>query len=417
VYGGPAARVKPEYGRGGLDRRKASDEALFEPVEMSQAAQYTPAGPEQPARRRGRTRLLLVPLGIVVLLLAIPGGAYAFSQNRLSQAQASEANSAYAQALREYATVEAFAGNPVSRVLLGELADRAQVGTAETHFLWGVQLRQQGKFAEAETQLGAAVKSGFADWGARGNAALADLFYDWGKALAADQQFQAGIDKYKQVGAFDPTGNLAASTEAALATTYASFAQWYALQVPADYPNALIWYQNLVKDFPDSPEAKQAQASALPQTLYNAGLAFVQQLKYQQARDAMTELVQNYPKTSWATQAKAALAAKQALTGLLVVSDQNPAPVANRLVRIATKWRIVKAHTYDDAGGPTYNATTDAAGNFSVVGGIPPGQNYLITWWDPARKTFVTTFLSDNVPVNTITINPLEPAHTTVATS
>src|SRR5207249_4223386 len=316
-----------ERSTGRLDRRKASDEALFEPAEMSQAAQYTPAGPEQPARRRGRTRLLLVPLGIVVLLLAIPGGAYAFSQNRLSQAQASEASSAYAQALREYATVEAFAGNPVSRVLLGELADRAQVGTAETHFLWYVQ------------------------------------------------------------------------------------------QVPADYPNALVWYQNLVKDFPDSPEAKQAQASALPQTLYNAGLAFVQQLKYQQARDAMTELVQNYPKTSWATQAKAALAAKQPLTGLLIVSDQNPAPVANRLVRIATKWRIVKAHTYDDAGGPTYNATTDAAGNFSVVGGIPPGQNYLITWWDPARKTFVTTFLSDNVPVNTITINPLEPAHTTVATS
>ena len=384
---------------------------------MSQAAQYTPAGPEQPARRRGRTRLLLVPLGIVVLLLAIPGGAYAFSQNRLSQAQASEASSAYAQALREYATVESLAGNPVSRILLGELADRAQGGTAETHFLWGVQLRQQGKFAEGETQLRATVKSGFADWGARGNGALADLFYDWGKALVVDKQFQAGIDKYKQVGAIDPTGNLAASTEAALATTYSAFAQWYVQQVPADYPNALVWYQNLVKDFPDSPEAKQAQASALPQTLYNAGLAFVQQLKYQQARDAMTELVQNYPKTSWATQAKAALAAKQPLTGLLIVSDQNPAPVANRLVRIATKWRIVKAHTYDDAGGPTYNATTDAAGNFSVVGGIPPGQNYLITWWDPARKTFVTTFLSDNVPVNTITINPLEPAHTTVATS
>src|SRR5438093_3721719 len=204
--------------RGRLDRRKASDEALFEPAEMSQAAQYTPAGPEQPARRRGRTRLLLVPLGIVVLLLAIPGGAYAFSQNRLSQAQAAEANSAYAQALREYATVEAFAGNPVSRVLLGEPADRAQVGTAETHFLWGVQLRQQGKFAEGETQLRATVKSGFADWGARGNAALADLFYEWGKALVAAKQFQAGIDRYKQVGAFDPTGNLAASTEAALAT-------------------------------------------------------------------------------------------------------------------------------------------------------------------------------------------------------
>ncbi|TMG16814.1 MAG: hypothetical protein E6H98_09060 [Chloroflexi bacterium] len=374
---------------------------------MSQAAPYTPAGPEQPVRRRGRTRLLLAPLGVVVVLLAVPGGAYAISQNQLSRAQAAEANSAYAEALRDYAAVESLAGNPAARVLLGELADRAQIGTAETHFLWGVQLRQQGKFAEGEKQLRAAVKSGFADWGARGNGALADLYYAWGKALVGENHFQAGIDKYKQVAAFDPTGNLAASTEAGLATAYADFAQWYTLQQPADYPNALIWYHNLVKDFPDSPEAKLAQASALPQTLYSAGLAFVQQLKYQEARDAMTELVQNYPKTSWATQAKTALAAKQPLTGRLIISDQNPTPVANRL----------KAHTYDDAGGPTYNATTDANGNFSVVNGIPPGQNYLITWWDPARKTFVTTFLSDNVPVNTISINPLEPAHTTVATS
>jgi len=302
---------------------------------MSQAAPYTPAGPEQPVRRRGRTRLLLVPLGVVVLLLAVPGGAYAFSQNQLSRAQAAEANSAYAEALRDYAAVESLAGNPAARVLLGELADRAQIGTAETHFLWGVQLRQQGKFADGEKQLRAAVKSGFADWGARGNGALADLFYAWGKALVAENHFQSGIDKYKQVAAFDPTGNLAASTEAGLATAYADFAQWYTQQQPADYPNALIWYHNLVKDFPDSPEAKLAQTSALPQTLYSAGLAFVQQLKYQEARDAMTELVQNYPKTSWATQAKTALAAKQPLTGRLIISDQNPTPVANRLVRIA----------------------------------------------------------------------------------
>src|SRR5205823_7121195 len=122
---------------------------------------------------------------------------------------------AYAEALRDYAAVESLAGNPVARVLLGELADRAQIGKAETHFLWGVQLRQQGKFAEGETQLRAAVKSGFADWGARGNAALADLFYEWGKALVGENHFQAGIDKNKQVGAIHPTRNCAASTEAA----------------------------------------------------------------------------------------------------------------------------------------------------------------------------------------------------------
>jgi hypothetical protein len=387
---------------------------------MSQAAPFeppTPAGPEGagqlPTRRR--TRLLLVPIGIVLLLLAIPGGAYGFAQSQLSQAQSSESAGAYGRAVSEYATVESVAGNPVGKVLLGDLNDRAVTGTAETHFLWGVQLRQQGKFPEAKAQLDAVVASRIADWAAKGNIALADLFIGWGQSLVAKQQFQAGIDKYKQVATYDPAGNLASSTNNGLADAYSAYAQWYTKQQPADYPNALTWYETLVKDFPDSAQAKLAQQAALPQTLYNAGLAFVQQMKYQQARDAMTELVQKYPSTTWAPQANAALKAPQKLTGKLIVSDQNPAPVGNRLVRIATHWRIVKAHTYDDSGGQIYSTTTDAQGTFTVT--MPPGQNYLITWWDPTRTTFVTTFVSDSVPVNLVTINPLEPAHTTVATS
>jgi tetratricopeptide (TPR) repeat protein len=382
---------------------------------MSQAAQYAPDGPDQPVRKPGRTRLFLVPIGIVLILLAIPGGVYAFSKNQLSQAQASESRGAYSQALDQYAMVESVAGNPVSRLLTGELADRAQSGMAETHFLWGVQLNKDGKFAESEAQLRAATKIGLADWATRANTALADLFSAWAQSLVANKQFQAGIDKYRLVATVDPTGNLTAPTNAGLATAYAAFAQWYTQQDPADYPSALTWYENLVKEFPESPEAKQAQASLLPQTLYNAGLAFVQQMRYQQARDAMTELVTNYPTTTWAAQANTALHADQPLTGQLVLSDQTPTPIANRLVRIATHWKIVKPHTYDDSGGKIYSTSTDAKGNFKVM--MPPGQNYLITWWDPTRSTFVTTFLSDNVPVNQITINALEPAHTTVATS
>jgi tetratricopeptide (TPR) repeat protein len=384
---------------------------------MSQAAPYLRPEPEQPASgpRRPRTRLLVVPLGIVLLLLAIPGGAYGFTKNQLSQAQSSEAAGAYGKALSSYSTVRSVAGNPVGRLLLGDLNDHAITGTAETHFLWGVQLRQQGKFADSETQLHAVVQSGLADWAAKGNAALADLFIAWGQSLVSKEQFQAGIDKYKQATAFDPVGNLSTSTNTGLAGAYAAYAQWYTKQQPADYPNALIWYETLVKDFPDSAEAKQAQASALPQTLYSAGQAFIQQEKYQQARDALTELAKNYPTTSWATQANAALRADQQLTGQLIVSDSNATPVANRLIRIATHWTIVKAHTYDDHGGKIYSTVTDAKGNFTVK--MPPGQNYLITWWDPSRSTFVTTFVSDSVPVNLVSINPLEPAHTTVATS
>ena len=382
---------------------------------MSQAAQYAPAGPDQPVKKRRRARLFLVPAGILLLLLAIPAGVYAFSQNELSQAQASKSSGAYSQALSQYATVQSVAGNSVSRLVFNELADRAQSGTAETHYLWGLALNKESKFADGEAQLRAATKVGLVDWTTRANAALADVFTAWAQSLVSKKQFQAGIDKYKLVATVDPTGNFSSSTNAGLAAAFAGFAQWYAQQEPADYPNALNWYQTLVKEFPESPEAKQAKASLLPQTLYNAGLAFVQQMRYQQARDAMTELVTNYPTTTWAPQANSALHADQPLTGQLVLSDQTPTPIANRLVRIATHWKIVKPHTYDDSGGKIYQATTDAQGNFKVM--MPPGQNYLITWWDPSRSTFVTTFLSDNMPVNLITINPLEPAHTTVATS
>src|SRR6266446_8547773 len=107
-------------------RRLVQVNSLFDPVDMSQAAPYAPAGPDQPAPRPRRTRLFLVPGGIVLLLIAIPGATYAFAENQLSQAQTSEAQSAYGQALSEYGTAETVAGNPVSRVLLGELGDRAK---------------------------------------------------------------------------------------------------------------------------------------------------------------------------------------------------------------------------------------------------------------------------------------------------
>src|SRR6202048_857441 len=145
---------------------------------------------DQPSTRRSRARLFLLPIGVVLLAVAIPSATYGFAQNQLSQAQTSEAPGAYDRALSQYATPQSVAGNPVSRPLLGQLADQAQAGTAETHFLWGVQLRQQGKFADSETQFRAAIKSGIADWAARGNAALADLFDAWGQSLVADKQFQ-----------------------------------------------------------------------------------------------------------------------------------------------------------------------------------------------------------------------------------
>ena len=103
---------------------------------MSQAAPFEPPVPAEPdgaghSPRRRRTRLLVVPLVIVLVLLAITSGAYGFARSQLSQAQTAESAGSYSNALASYRTVESVAGNPLSKVLLGDLNDHAVSGTAE----------------------------------------------------------------------------------------------------------------------------------------------------------------------------------------------------------------------------------------------------------------------------------------------
>ncbi len=376
---------------------------------MSQAPASVQAGLPEPARPR-RIGLFIVPV-IVLLLLAIPAGAFAYAENQLGEAQRLQSTGDFAGAINAYATVDTVAGNPVSRLLMGEIAAKAKAGAAETHLSWGTQDEKQGKFVDGEAHFDAAVSSGIADWQTRGNEALAMLYLTWGDTLLKQQKFDLAIERYRGVAGFDTPGRLRQQATAALATAFAAYAQSYAAD--KDWPNAVTWFKDLIKNYPDSPEAKQATASLLPDALYNGALAYVQQQRYQQARDAMTEVMSNYPQSSAAPKAAAAMAAPQPLTGLLETADHQAVP--NRLLRISTKWRIVKPGVYADYGGAIYQTTTDKNGNFSLL--VPPGQNYLVTWWDPARGTFVTTFISDTVPVNQVTIFPLQPEHANVSTS
>jgi tetratricopeptide (TPR) repeat protein len=377
---------------------------------MSQAPQVTAAGPAPAPAPSRRTQLLLIPVAVVVLL-AIPGGAYAFTQNELGQAQTLESAKKYPEALQHYQSVLTVADNPVSRLLLGETADKALRGAAQTHFEWGQQDQADGKFAEAQTQFQLAVASGIADLRTRGTAALGGLFLAWGDSLAESKKYEDAVDKYRRVGDFDVAGDLKAKTLAGLAAAYSANAIAYTQAMPPDYTTALTWFQDLVKNYPDSPQAKEATANLIPETLFNAGTAFVQASRFSQARDKLNQLVKEYPSSPWAAKATAALSAPLKLSGRLVTKDGTPVP--NRLLRLATKWRIVAPHTYDDSLGQAYNVTTDAQGLFELT--VPPGQNYLVTWWDPARNTFVTTFVNDSVPVNQITVDPLQPQSATIS--
>jgi tetratricopeptide (TPR) repeat protein len=275
---------------------------------------------------------------------------------------------------------------------------------------WGNQLQKQGKFGDAEAQFDAAVSSGIADWQTRGNEALAGLYLAWGDSYLAQKKYDLAIEKYRGVAGFDTPGRLRQDTTAQLATAFAAYANSYVAD--KDWPNAVTWFKDLIKNYPDSPEAKLATASQLPDALYSGALAYVKQSRFQQARDAMTEVTTTYPHSAAAPKAAAAMAAPQPLTGLLETPDHQGVP--NRLIRISTRWRIIRPGIYADYG-TIYQTTTDRAGNFSLM--VPPGKAYLVTWWDPGRGTFVTTFVSDTVPVNQVTIDPLQPEHATVTTA
>jgi tetratricopeptide (TPR) repeat protein len=358
----------------------------------------------------GPAKFLVVPI-VLLVLLAVPAGGYVYANNALSQAQSLESRQQYADALAQYGTTDTIAGNAVGRILLSDMAQRAELGLARTHYKYGLALSQAGKFDQAEPQLDFAVTSGIAEWQAKANAGLAAMFLDWGNALAGQKSYDAAVSEYRRVADYDPAGVLKAQTAAAMATTYAVYAAQYASK--PDYPNAITWYQNLIKEFPNSVEGKQAVTDTLPQTYYNAGVYYVGQKLYDQARDAMRKTVSDYPKSTWAAKASAALSAPQPLTGKLVDGSGNPIP--HRALRISTHWRIVAPNTYDDSGGQVYPVTTDAQGNFSLT--MPPGQHYLVTWWDPGRNNWVTTFVGESAPVNQINVDPLQPAHANVVTA
>ena len=383
---------------------------------MSQAWQtpVVPTPPPPPAAaapaRPSRAPLLIVPV-VLLVLVGVPAGAYAYANNAYSQGQALENQSQFAAALASYQTTDSIVDNAVGQLVVSDLAQRTRTGLARAHFEFGQQLSEQGKFDQAEPQFDAAVASGVTEWQTKANAGLAAMFLAWGDALAQQKNFDSAISEYRRVSDYDPSGQLKAQTAAAMATAYNGFAVQYAAK--PDWPNAIIWYLNLIKEFPDSPEGKAAVTDSLPQTYYQAGLYYVAQKLYDQARDAMNHAVKDFPKSTWAGKAAAALAAPQPLTGELMDGNNNPIP--NRPLRISTHWRIVAPNTYDDSGGQIYTTTTDAHGMFSLT--VPPGQHYLVTWWDPNRNNWVTTFVGESAPVNQINIDPLQPAHANVVIS
>lgn len=352
-----------------------------------------------------RRWLYLTPLLGLALGGALLAGTSGYAQQSLRQGDAARASADYALAGSAYRRTLSVAAAPVLGWPLAETARRARLGLAKNNLEWGQALTASGKYPQARGRLTAALtESQTAHDRAYAQEALATLWLDWASTLQTGGSFTEAIDRLRQVSSVDPAGVHADEVRTALARAYLSEAA--RLDAAKQYPEALPWYRDVVRQFDGTEQATAARAG-IPHVMYEQALVDVKASLYEQARSAMYAVVRDYPDSAAATSARAALAANQPLTGRTVGPDH--APIAGLQVRVVTQWKILRPGVYDDSLGQAYVGTSDSEGRFSIS--LPPGTNYLVTWWSPSRNSFMTTFTPDfSDSANKLDVRPLQPA-------
>ncbi len=346
--------------------------------------------------------LLLIPVAVVA---AVIGATWGYAQQLVRRGDGEQARTHYAVAAAAYQQAIALAHFPPFSGVLDSAARRARTGLLSNDLRWAGALSAAGRYPEARARLDAA-RSASTTASERDAArdATAALLLQWAGYLEAQKAYPAAIEQLRQVARFDPRGDDASAVQVALArNTVAEGARLDALK---KFREALPWYRDAVGQF-DGTEAAATARAAIPHALYEQALLDVQARAYEQARAEMGEVVRDYPNAPTAQPARDALAAAQPLTGRTVAADHSAVP--NLQVRVVTKWQILRPGVYDDSLGAVFLGTSDGEGRFSIL--LPPGENYLVTWWSPSRNTFMTTFTPDFTDsANKVTVLPLQPA-------
>ncbi len=385
--------------------RKAGLGRPLPDTELMQSAVPSATLVARPSPAAIRRWLFLTPPLALVLATAGLAGASGYAQQSLRQGDAALRAADYAVAGAAYRRALSVAAAPVVSGPLAEAARRARVGLAKNDLEWGQAFAASGQYPEARARLTAALaESQTAHDRAFAREAMAGMLVEWASTLQAEKSFTAAIDRLRQVSSFDPAGVQAEAVQSALARAYLGEAA--RLDANKEYAQALPWYRDVVRQFDGTQQAAAARVG-IPHVLYEQALLDVKASLFEQARSAMNAVIRDYPDSPTAPSVRAALAASQPLTGRTVGPDHSPIP--NLQVRVVTQWRILRPGVYDDSLGQAYLGTSDADGRFSIA--LPPGSNYLVTWWSPSRNSFMTTFTPDFTDsANKLDVRPLQPA-------
>ncbi len=346
-----------------------------------------------------------VPPLVLAASMALAAGLWGYAAQSVERGDAARRHGDFALAHAAYQRELVLARAPLIGWLVEQSTRHAAAGRTRNDLQWSEALARQGRFAEARARLNAVLStSASAADRARARQAMAGILIRWSAELEGQHAYLTAIERLREAAVFDTEGSQHAVVQEALAR--ASLAEAASLESDKNYREAVRWYRDVLHDFDGTDAATQAR-TALPHALYQQALADVDAGIYERAREAMQEVVSRFADAPDAERARAALAAPQPLTGRTVNADH--APVPNLQVRVITKWRMVRPGFYDDTLGPVYQGASDDQGRFSIS--LPPGDNYLVTWWSPSRNTFITTFTPDFTdPINKVSVLPLQPA-------
>lgn len=334
-------------------------------------------------QRRTRRRWSIITAAL--LLVGILGVALSPTIHML-QGHRLESQANYQRAIEEYAAS-------------GEHAPDGQ-DIARSYLEWGRQNLKQQDYPDAvvhlaeDTQLYTATPSARQAREPMGQALLfygQELFHAqfYGQAV---QQFDLLRTRYSDTAA-------ARQAEDEQDEPAAYFAWGQMQQSNQQFQAALTTFQHIGQLFPDSSYATQAYNAAAGD-LYAWGKALVQQTKYDQAIRIDQQLIAQYPNAPEAKQAQQDLNAPQQVSGRLIFTDGTPD--ANVIIRLSSSW-TTNSNGYVQ-GGYVFEAHTDSKGAFTFTA-VSLGT-YLVDWQQGAG---FTTLLHQGTydPVYTAAVQPL----------
>lgn len=208
----------------------------------------------QLVRRQWRRLSFAFNLLLLVSLALLGTGGIVFkAQVGMAQAQHFGAVGDWADALKVYALL---AKDPAC----GQDCQRAvRDGEAHAHYEYGYQLDGAKKYQAAISQFKAALADSPAELDAvLAHVELSHAHYSFGLQFVTQHYYLEGISEFEQAVAAAPSGPFARQAHLAAASAYYSI--WTQDKSGLSCENAVMALQQIVKNYADAPEAKEAAA-------------------------------------------------------------------------------------------------------------------------------------------------------------